>query len=126
MSTFSISPNQQTEELLDELLLTVGGKKIDVINILADRFLRLEKENQELKEQLDEERALRKSLFRNVEHKLDVLYEVENTRLHIERLPGLKNSKEDPSVLFKETEEYLEEQRKKAIFHHLEKRASES
>lgn len=126
MSTFSINPNQQTEELLDELLLTVGGKKIDVINILADRFLRLEKENQELKEQLDEERSLRKSLFRNIEHKVDVLYEVENTRLHIERLPGLKNSKEAPSVLFKETEEYLEEQRKKAIFHHLEKRASES
>ncbi|OTO01245.1 hypothetical protein [Enterococcus sp. 5B3_DIV0040] len=126
MVKFSVSTNQQTEELLDKLLQTIGGKKIDVINLLADRFLRLEKENQELKEQLDEERALRKSLFRNIEYKVDVLYEVENTRLHVEPLPELKRSSEAPSGLFKEIENYLDTQKAQTIFHQLEKRVSES
>lgn len=36
---FSINPNLQTEELLNEMLEKFGGSKIEVINILADRYL---------------------------------------------------------------------------------------
>ena len=87
---FSINPNLQTEELLNELLEKFGGSKIEVINILADRYLAQEKMIEQLQEELDEERRLRKSLLRNLENKMNVVYEIEHTRLHYENFPKMK------------------------------------
>ena len=62
---FSINPNQRTEDLLNEMLGKFGGTKTGVVNILADRYLAQEKMIEQLQEELDEERRLRKSLLRN-------------------------------------------------------------
>lgn len=122
---FSIKPNLQTEELLNELLEKFGGSKIEVINILADRYMTQEKMIEQLQEQLDEERSLRKSLLRNLEFKMNVVYEIENTRLHCEGLPRLRPSDQDPNNVLSEAENFIEMKRNQEIFHHLERRVDE-
>lgn len=122
---FSINPNQRTEELLSEILQEVGGTKTGVVNILADRYLAQVKMVEQLQEQLDEERSLRKSLLRNLEFKMNVVYEIENTRLHCEGLPRLRPSDQDPNTILSEAENFIEMKRNQEIFHHLEKRVNE-
>ncbi|EMF0114881.1 hypothetical protein ACH0DO_002614 [Enterococcus hirae] len=122
MSRCTVRMNEQTEKIVDELLDKYGGSKSEAINLLADHYLKLEEKNYELQERIDEERKLRKSLLRNIEEKVDVLYEVENTRLHVENLPALRNSTQEKANLIAETELYLEEKRRNEIFRHFEKR----
>ncbi|EMF0081179.1 hypothetical protein EQ856_11550 [Enterococcus hirae] len=122
---FSINPNQRTEDLLNEMLGKFGGTKTGVVNILADRYLAQEKMIEQLQEELDEERRLRKSLLRNLEHKMNVVYEIENIRLHYEALPKLKPSDQEPNNILSEAENYLEIKRNQEIFRHLEKRVND-
>ncbi|MGL9903217.1 hypothetical protein IGJ51_000358 [Enterococcus sp. DIV0802c] len=122
---FSISPNFQTEELLNQLLDKLGGSKIEVINILADRYLAQEQKIEQLEEQLDEERSLRKSLLRNLEHKMNVIYEIENTRLYYEDFPELRASDQLPSNVLTQAEDYLDMKRKQKVFDHFEKRVND-
>ncbi|MEB8416403.1 hypothetical protein NGG16_03005 [Enterococcus casseliflavus] len=122
---FSISPNFQTEKLLNQLLDKLGGSKIEVINILADRYLAQEQKIEQLEEQLDEERSLRKSLLRNLEHKMNVIYEIENTRLYYEDFPELRASDQLPSNVLTQAEDYLDMKRKQKVFDHFEKRVND-
>ena len=122
---FSINPNLQTEELLNELLEKFGGSKIEVINILADRYLAQEKMIEQLQEQLDAERRLRKSVLRNLENKMNVVYEIETTRLHYENFPKMKSSDQEPNHILREAENHLEIKRNQEIFHHFEQRVNE-
>ncbi|EOS7919047.1 hypothetical protein E0T54_RS12520 [Enterococcus hirae] len=122
---FSINPNLQTEELLNQLLDKLGGSKIEVINILADRYLAQEQKIEHLEEELDEERRLRKSLLRNLEHKMNVVYEIENTRLFYEDFPELRASDQLPSHVLTQVEDYLEMKRKEKVFQHFEKRVND-
>ncbi|EOW2630130.1 hypothetical protein JFI87_01620 [Enterococcus faecium] len=122
---FSINPNLQTEELLNEMLEKFGGSKIEVINILADRYLAQGKMIEQLQEELDEERRLRKSLLRNLENKMNVVYEIENTRLHYEDFPKMKSSDQEPNHILREAENHLEMKRNQEIFHHFEQRVND-
>lgn len=122
---FSINPNQCTEDLLNEMLEKFGGTKTGVVNILADRYLAQEKKIEQLEEELDEERRLRKSLLRNLEHKMNVIYEIENTRLFYEDFPELRASDQLPSHVLTQVEDYLEMKRKEKVFQHFEKRVND-
>ncbi len=59
---------------------------------------------EQLQEELDEERRLRKSLLRNLENKMNVVYEIENTRLHYEDFPKMKSSDQEPNHILREAE----------------------
>lgn len=122
---FSINPNHRTEDLLNEMLEKFGGTKTGVVNILADRYLAQEQKIEQLEEQLDEERSLRKSLLRNLEHKMNVIYEIENTRLYYEDFPELRASDQLPSNVLTQAEDYLDMKRKQKVFDHFEKRVND-
>lgn len=122
---FSINPNHRTEDLLNEMLEKFGGTKTGVVNILADRYLAQEQKIEQLEEQLDEERRLRKSLLRNLEHKMNVIYEIENTRLYYEDFPELRASDQLPSNVLTHAEDYLDMKRKQKVFDHFEKRVND-
>ena len=56
---------------------------------------------------------------------MNVVYEIENTRLHYEALPKLKPSDQEPNHILSEAENYLEIKRNQEIFRHLEKRVND-
>ncbi|MFD1902821.1 hypothetical protein GQR36_27050 [Enterococcus termitis] len=118
---FSITPDQQAKSLLDKLLEAYGGSKSDVVNLLAEKYQTLLNENDLLREQLSEERRLSKGTLRTIEQRLNVLYEVENTRQNYEAFPELLPTSKEKSKIIIEAEDQVELDRKNRVFNHYEK-----
>lgn len=125
MSRCTVRMNDQTEKVIDELIEHYSGSKSESINLLVQKYLDLKKHFEQVQEELDEERRLRKSLLRNLEHKMNVVYEIENTRLFYEDFPELRASDQLPSHVLTQVEDYLEMKRKEKVFQHFEKRVND-
>ncbi|WP_137665461.1 hypothetical protein [Enterococcus hulanensis] len=122
MSSFTIRPNNQTEQILDELLEEYGGSKVSVVDLLAEKYLQTKQENARLSDELDESKKMQKGMLREMEEKLDVLYELENTNQVWQVYSEFHSTSETKSPIVKAAESYVDLKRKERIFHQLEKR----
>ena len=120
MKPFTVRPNNQTELLIDQLIEEYGCSKIMVFDLLAEKYIQLQKENDRLIDELDESRKIQKGLLRDMETKMNVLYELENTNQIWQAYTKYKPSSEQKSEIVKEAEAYVEMQRKEKLFHHFE------
>lgn len=123
---FSISPSEQTSQTIDEILETTGGSKSDIVNLIVERYLTVLKENELLKELLDSEKKTSLGILRSIEQRLNVLYEVENTRQNYEAFPELRPTIKEKAKIIVEAEEQVELERKNNVFNYYEKLRSDT
>lgn len=120
MKPFTVRPNNQTELLIDRLIEEYGCTKIMVIDLLAEKYVHLQQENERLVEELEDSRKIQKGILRDMETKMNVLYELENTNQIWQAYTKYQPSSEQKSDIVKEAEEFVEVQRKEKLFHHFE------
>ncbi len=125
MKPFTIRPNNQTEELLEEMIEHYGCSKVTAVDMLAEKYQTLKKENERLSEELDENKKIQKSILRKMEDRLDVLYELENTTQVWQQFQEFHPTDDEKSPILLAAEDYVDLKRKEAIFHQLEKRAQD-
>lgn len=120
MKPFTVRPNNQTELLIDRLIEEYGCTKIMVIDLLAEKYVHLQQENERLVEELEDSRKIQKGILRDMETKMNVLYELENTNQIWQAYTKYQPSSEQKSDIVKEAEEFVEVQRKEKLFYHFE------
>lgn len=120
MKPYTIRPNNLTEQVIDELIENYHCSKGGAFDLLVEKYVHLQKENERLIEELDESRKIQKGILRDMETKMNVLYELENTNQIWQAYTKYKPSSEQKSEIVKNAEEFVEVQRKEKLFHHFE------
>lgn len=80
----------------------------------------MQQENERLVEELEDSRKIQKGILRDMETKMNVLYELENTNQIWQAYTKYQPSSEQKSDIVKEAEEFVEVQRKEKLFYHFE------
>lgn len=124
MKPYTIRPNNLTEQVIDELIEKYGCSKVGAFDLLAEKFVQLKNENERLVDELDESRKVQKGILREVEDKLNVLFELENTNQIWQAYTEFKPSTEQKSEIVRDAENHVELMRKEKVFHHFEQQVN--
>lgn len=122
MKSYSIRPNKVAEEVLADLQENYGCSKVDSVNILAEKYLLSLEKIDSLTEELSELKRWSFGSLRAIEEKVNVLYEVENTRQENEKFPDYIPTTLKKNRIIKDAEDHVESQRALRVFQSYEKR----